>query len=118
MEYKDCYLNCNQIFANSENVLRFNIQIFNKYISLVGNYSHEAPDMAFLSMRECLDSMRRLGTKSLFDVISNLIGTRIKQLKDRDSRDLSYLDRMSTEKGIEFLENFQEMFDILRTRKV
>ena len=118
MKYKDYYLNSKQVFANSENLLRFNIQIFNKYITLIGNYNHQAPDMAIMTMRECLGSMRRLGTVSLFDVLSSLIGYRIEQLEARDNTNLNYLDRTSLEKGIRFLKSFQEMFDILRTPKV
>ncbi len=118
MEYNDYYLNTNQVFANSEHVLRFNIQIFNKYISLIGSYNNQAPDMFIMSMRECFDSMRRLGTKNLFDVVSSLISCRIKQLEDRDNTDLNYLDKTSLEKGIKFLTSYQEMFDSLRSSKV
>ena len=118
MKYKDCYLNSKQVFADSERVLRFNIQIFNKYINLIGRYNHEAPDMAIMTMRESLGSMRCLGTKHLFDVISSLIEARIEYLEIKDSKDLNYLDKTSLEKGIKFLKSFQEMFDILRTRNV
>ena len=118
MKYSDYFLNPKQVFANSEHVLRFNIQIFNKYIALIGNYNNQAPDMAIMSMRECLDSMRRLGTKNLFDVVSTLIGCRIEQLEARDNTNLNYLDRTSIEKGIKFLTSYQEMFDILRKPKV
>ena len=118
MKYRDFYLNPNQVFANSEHVLRFSMQIFNKYIARVGNYENEAPDMAIMSMRECLDSMRRLGTKDLFDVVSTLVRYRIEQLEDRDDTNLNYLDRTSRKKGIKFLKSYQEMFDILKTPNV
>ena len=114
MKYKDLYLNKKLGFANSENVLRFNIQIFNTYITLIGNYNHKAPDMAIMSMRECLGSMRRLGTKHLFNDVYTLIECRIKQLEDKDNTGLNYLDKVSLEKGINFLKSFHEMFNTLR----
>ena len=115
MKYRDFYLNKKITFSNSENVLRFNIQVFNTYIALIGSYNNKAPDMAFMRMSECLGSMRRLGTKHLFDVVYTLIGCRIEQLEARDNKNLNYLDKTSLEKGIAFLKGFHEMFEMLRT---
>ena len=121
MQFRDYYLNPTQIFANSEQVLTFNIEMFNKWIIRVGNWEDEAPDMAVMTMRECLDSMRRLGTKDLYDVISELLRFRIEQLQARidTAKELKkdYLFKMSAEKGLSFLEAYKEMFDILRNRE-
>ena len=121
MEFKDYYLNPTKMFANSERVLKFNIEMFNKWIVRVGNWEDEAPDMAVMTLRESLDSMRRLGTKHLYDVVSALIGFRIEQLEARlvpgvdEKRD--YLFRTAAERGIEILKVYQEMFDKLRSRE-
>ena len=120
MKYRDLYLNPTKMFANSERVLTFNIEMFNKWIARVGNWESEAPDMAVMTMRECLDSMRRLGTKHLYDVVSTLIGFRIEQLEVRLKNCVDvkkdYLMKTSAERGIILLESYKEMFDILRIR--
>ena len=121
MQFRDFYLNPTMMFANSERVLTFNIEMFNKWIARVGNWECQAPDMAVMTMRECLDSMRRLGTKDLYDVVSELISFRMEQLQERlddcvdEKKD--YLFKMSAEKGLSFLESYKEMFDILRDRE-
>ena len=118
MKYRDYYLNPTKIFANSERVLTFNIEMFNKWIVRVGNWESEAPDMAIMTIRECLDSMRRLGTKHLYDIVSTLIGFRVEQLQLRiencvdEKRD--YLFKKSAERGIELLSAYKEMFDLMR----
>ena len=121
MQFRDYYLNPTKMFANSEQVLTFNIVMFNKWIVRVGNWEDEAPDMAIMTMRECLDSMRRLGTKDLYDVVSALLGFRIEQLQVRietaEELKKDYLFKMSAEKGLSFLEAYKEMFDILRDRE-
>lgn len=121
MQFRDYYLSPTQIFANSEQVLTFNIEMFNKWIVRVGNWECEAPDMAVMTMRECLDSMRRLGTKDLYDVVSELIRFRIEQLQVRidtaEELKKDCLFKMSAEKGLRFLEAYKEMFDILRDRE-
>ena len=74
MEYREFYLNPVSIFVDSERVLRFNIEIFNRYIGRVGDWESDAPDMVVMSMRESLDSMRRLGTVDLFGEVRGLYG--------------------------------------------
>lgn len=119
MIYRDFYLNQSTLFENSERVLTFNIEMFNKWLPRVGNWENEAPDMAIMTIRECLDSMRRLGTKDLFDVISQLIGFRIEQLEMRlkgvKDEKKDYLFKMSAERGIAILKDYKEMFDLMRT---
>ena len=118
MVYRDYYLNPTKMFANSERVLKFNIDMFNKWIIRVGNWEDEAPDMAVMSIRECLDSMRRLGTKRLYDIVSTLISFRIEQLEARlvpgldEKKD--YLFKTAAEKGIKILNVYKEMFDKLK----
>ena len=118
MVYRDYYLNPSQTFANSERVLTFNIGMFNKWIVRVGNWESEAPDMSVMTIRESLDSMRRLGTKYLYDVVSKLIGFRIEQLEARlvpgldENKD--YLFKTAAERGIKILNVYKEMFDQLR----
>jgi hypothetical protein len=125
MVYRDYYLNPTKVFANSERVLKFNIELFNKWIVRVGNWEDEAPDMAIMTMRECLDSMRRLGTKHLYDIVSTLIGFRIEQLEARlvwqearhgqglaEAND--YLFKTAAERGIKILKVYQEMFNKLK----
>ena len=118
MVYRDYYLNPTKMFANSERVLKFNIEMFNKWIIRVGNWEDEAPDMAVMTIRESLDSMRRLGTKRLYDIVSTLIGFRIEQLEARlvpgldEKKD--YLFKTAAERGIEILKVYQEMFDKLK----
>lgn len=120
MQYRDYYLNPVQVFANSERVLKFNIDMFNKWIIRVGNWESEAPDMAVMTIRECLDSMRRLGTKHLYSIVSTLIGFRIEQLEGRlvpgldEKKD--YLFKTAAERGIKILKVYQEMFDELKVR--
>ena len=120
MKFRDYYLNPTKMFANSERVLTFNIEMFNKWIVRVGNWESEAPDMAVMTMRESLDSMRRLGTKELYDVVSTLIGFRIEQLQLRvencvdEKKD--YLFKTAAERGIDILNAYKEMFDLMRTR--
>ena len=114
MEYREFYLNPVSIFVDSERVLRFNIEIFNRYIGRVGDWESDAPDMVVMSMRESLDSMRRLGTVDLFGEVSGLIGSRIEQLKVRGDKGLSYVEELYIKKGIKFLEGYIEMFDILK----
>ena len=120
MKFRDCYLNPTKMFANSERVLTFNIEMFNKWIARVGNWESEAPDMAVMTMRECLDSMRRLGTKDLYDVVSELIGFRIEQLQARlegvKDEKKDYLFKVSAERGVSLLEGYKEMFDLMRVR--
>ena len=118
MVYRDYYLNPTKMFANSERVLKFNIEMFNKWIIRVGNWEDESPDMAVMTIRESLDSMRRLGTKHLYDVVSTLIGFRIEQLEARlvpgldEKKD--YLFKTAAERGIEILNVYKEMFDKLK----
>ena len=118
MVYRDYYLNPTKMFANSERVLKFNIDMFNKWIIRVGNWEDEAPDMAVMTIRESLDSMRRLGTKRLYDIVSTLIGFRIEQLEARLVPDLDekkdYLFKTAAERGIEILNVYKEMFDKLK----
>ena len=118
MVYRDYYLNPTKMFANSERVLKFNIEMFNKWIIRVGNWEDEAPDMAVMTIRESLDSMRRLGTKRLYDIVSTLIGFRIEQLEARLVPDLDekkdYLFKTAAERGIEILNVYKEMFDKLK----
>jgi hypothetical protein len=108
------------LYFNSERVLKFNIEMFNKWIVRIGNWEDEAPDMAVMTMRECLDSMRRLGTKDLYDVVSALLGFRIEQLEARlvpeGDEKKDYLFKTAAERGIEILNVYKEMFDQLRTR--
>ena len=125
MVYRDYYLNPTQVFVDSERVLKFNIDMFNKWIIRIGNWEDEAPDMAVMTIRECLDSMRRLGTKHLYDIVSTLIGFRIEHLEARlvwqearrgqglaEKKD--YLFKTAAERGIKILKAYQEMFDMLK----
>ena len=122
MKFRDYYLNGDMMFANSERVLKFNIEMFNKWLSRIGNWESEAPDMAVMTIRECLDSMRRLGTKHLYDVVSTLIGFRIEQLEARldkcGDENKDYLFKTAAEKGIKILNVYKEMFDVLREKGI
>ena len=107
--YQEKMLKENLPWKNSEEVLRFNIETFNKYFFKAGESDQHGSETALIRLDESLSSMRELGSQFLFLIILKLINIEIKNLQSRKNQ--NYSDRQMTNKAIANMIFHSDMFN-------